>query len=127
VLNDKGTLLIVEDEVSFRTIYRDLFQGEGYGVLTAEDGETGWALTRKEKPDLVLLDLKLPKLDGYEVLRRIREDDDTKKIPVLIFSVMEDQQDVRKAMDLGADDYTVKGYYTSRQILQKIEELLAQG
>ncbi|HEY5039728.1 MAG TPA: response regulator [bacterium] len=123
-MNSKGKILIVEDQAGFRLIYEDLLIHEGYEVITAEDGEKGWELVKEKKPMLVLLDLGLPKVDGFEVLRRIREDPETKAIPVIIFSVMGEQANVKKAMDMGANDYTIKGFYTPRQILSKIKSQL---
>jgi DNA-binding response OmpR family regulator len=75
---------------------------------------------------LVLLDLGLPKIDGFEVLKRIRQDPETKHIPVIIFSVLGEQKDVKKGLEMGANDYTVKGFYTPRQILSKIKSLMTQ-
>jgi DNA-binding response OmpR family regulator len=123
-MNSKGTILIVEDQVGFRMIYEDLLADAGYQVICAEDGETGWKLAKEKKPSLVLLDLGLPKVDGFEVLHRMREDPETKAIPVIIFSVMGEQANVKKAMDMGANDYTIKGFYTPRQILSKIKSQL---
>ena len=123
-MNSKGTILIVEDQAGFRMIYEDLLVHEGYAVITAGDGELGWELIKEKKPSLVLLDLGLPKVDGFEVLRRMRADPEAKAIPVIIFSVMGEPNDIKKAMDMGANDYTVKGFYTPRQVLSKIKNLL---
>ncbi len=123
----KGTILIVEDQDGFRRIYSDVLSKEGYDVLTAPDGEKGWELSREKRPHLILLDLGLPKIDGFEVLRRLRADNATKAIPVIIFSVMGEQKDIKKALEMGANDYTVKGFYTPRQILSKIKEQLDQA
>ena len=123
-MKSKGTILIVEDQVGFRMIYEDLLVDAGYEVISAEDGETGWEMAKEKKPRLVLLDLGLPKVDGFEVLRRMREDAETKAIPVIIFSVMGEQANVKRAMDMGANDYTIKGFYTPRQILSKIKSQL---
>ncbi len=123
-MSSKGTILIVEDQVGFRMIYEDLLVDAGYKVICAEDGEAGWNLAKEKKPSLVLLDLGLPKVDGFEVLRRMREDPKTKDIPVIIFSVMGEQANVKRAMDMGANDYTIKGFYTPRQILSKIKSQL---
>jgi DNA-binding response OmpR family regulator len=123
-VKSKGKILIVEDQVGFRLIYEDLLVHEGYEVITAEDGEKGWELVKEKKPSLVLLDLGLPKVDGFEVLRRMRADPEMKTIPVIIFSVMGEQSDVKKAMEMGANDYTIKGFYTPRQILSKIKSQL---
>ncbi len=122
----KGTILIVEDQHGFRRIYHDVLSSEGYEVLEAEDGEEGWQTVKNQKPSLVLLDLGLPKIDGFEVLKRIRADNETKNIPVIIFSVLGEQKDVKKGLEMGANDYTVKGFYTPRQILSKIKSLLTQ-
>lgn len=122
----KGTILIVEDQQGFRRIYHDVLQNDGYEVLEAQDGEEGWQMVKGHKPNLVLLDLGLPKIDGFEVLRRIRADAETADIPVIIFSVLGEQKDLKKGLEMGANDYTVKGFYTPRQILSKIKSLMAQ-
>ena len=124
-MSERGTILIVEDQQGFRRIYEDVLTSEGYKVLTAEDGEKGWNLAREKRPHLVLLDLGLPVMDGFEVLKRMRADEATKPIPVIIFSVMGEEKDIKKAMEMGANDYTVKGFYTPRQILSKIKGLIA--
>ncbi len=124
-MTSKGTVLIVEDQSGFRRIYEDVLMSDGYEVLIAEDGEKGWRLSKEKKPDLVLLDLGLPKMDGFEVLERMRADPDTKFIPVIIFSVMGEHKDIQKALEMGANDYTVKGFYTPRQILSKIKDLMS--
>lgn len=81
----KGTILLVEDQPGFRRIYHDVLANEGYEVLEAQDGEEGWNMAKERKPHLILLDLGLPKIDGYEVLKRIRADAGTRNIPVIIF------------------------------------------
>lgn len=126
VVTSKGTILIVEDQQGFRRIYEDVLKSEGYDVLSAADGEKGWEIVREKKPHLVLLDLGLPILDGFEVLKRMRANADTKAIPVIIFSVMGGPNDIKKALDMGANDYTVKGFYTPRQILSKVKSLITQ-
>jgi len=122
----KGKVVIVEDEAAFRSIFKDLLESDGYNVLTAEDGESGWLLTRAEIPDIVLLDLVLPRLHGFEVLRNIRADTATKDIPVIILTVVGEQENVKKGLQLGATDYMVKGFYSPREILVKINEILTK-
>ena len=119
------TILIIEDEPVFRLVYQDVLTNNGYKVLLAEDGESGWRLVKSEKPSLTLLDLNLPRLHGLEVLKHIRADGTTKDIPVIVLTVLGEQEDIRKGLDLGADDYLVKGFYSPREILKKIETLLA--
>ena len=119
----KGTILIVEDEPVFRLIYRGVFEHDGYEVLEAMDGESGWSMAIENKPDLILLDLILPKASGYEVLQRIRNDETIKNVPVMIFSIMGAEKDIQKALELGANHYRVKGTNSPRDILKEINTL----
>jgi len=121
----KETILVVEDELAFRRVYVDLLKSEGYNVLVAEDGEKGWELAYKELPDLVVLDLALPKLHGFDVLKNIRSSGVTKSIPVLVMTVLGEQEDIRKGFELGANDYLVKGYYTPVEMLNKVRLMLS--
>jgi len=123
----KGTVLIIEDKAQFRRIYHDLLVNDGFAVIEAEDGEMGWQMVKEQKPNLVLLDLALPKLHGFEVLERIRADADTTHIAVIIFSVMGDQKDIQKGFELGADDYALKGSHTPREVMTKIRAVLARS
>jgi CheY-like chemotaxis protein len=119
----KRTILIVEDEPVFRLIYRGVFEHGGYSVLEAVDGEAGWESALGDKPDLVLLDLILPKLSGYEVLERIRKEPGIKDMPVVIFSIMGSEKDIQKALDLGANYYRVKGSNSPKDILDEINAI----
>jgi DNA-binding response OmpR family regulator len=120
----KGTILIMEDQRGFRRVYKDVLEADDYEVLEAADGEEGWEVILDKKPSLVLLDLGLPLLDGFQILEKIRRSEQTKNIPVIIFSVLGEPRDVKKALEMGANDYTVKGFYTPRQVLSKIKNLL---
>ena len=122
----KGKILLIEDDSGFRRTYSDVLTADGYTVVTAEDGEQGLAMVRTEKPDVVLLDLVLPKLPGFEVLKRIRADAETKDTIVLIISVLGEQTQIQKGLELGANDYTVKGSYKPNEVLGKIQALLKE-
>lgn len=121
----KSTVLIIEDEQTLRRMYRAVLANEGYEVLEADDGEAGWQLVREKRPGLVILDVRLPKLSGYEVLERIRTDESTREIAVIIFSSAGSPKDIEKGLELGADDYAVKGLYQPKQLLAKIRSALA--
>jgi len=123
----KGTILIVEDEPMFRRVYKDVLANDGYKVLVAEDGEGGWQMAKSEKPSLILLDLNLPKLHGLEVLGNIRADGTIKDIPVIVLTVLGQQKDIQRGLDLGANDYLVKGFYSPREVSKKIGTVLAQA
>jgi DNA-binding response OmpR family regulator len=120
----KVKILLVEDQKGFRRVYGDLLESQGYEVLLAEDGEEGCRISLEARPDLILLDLGLPKLDGFGVLQRLRGEEATRAIPVIIFSVMGEDKDIQKAKALGANDYAVKGLSGSKEILAKIRALL---
>ncbi len=121
----KLTVLVVEDNRDLRLMYRAILTNAGYEVLEADDGEVGWHLARERRPDLVLLDIRLPKLNGYEVLERIRAEETIRDVPVIVFSAAGSPQDIQKGLELGADDYAVKGLYAPKQLLTKIRSVLA--
>lgn len=123
----KGKILIIEDDASFRRVYHDMLETAGYHVLVADNGEMGWDLAKAEKPNLVILDLVLPGLHGFEVLKNIREDNETKDIPVLVTTALGEQADIRKGIELGANDYLVKGFFTPREVLAKIRAVFIQA
>jgi two-component system alkaline phosphatase synthesis response regulator PhoP len=122
---DKRTILLVEDEISFRTIYQDMLESGGFNVLTAADGEEGLHIALSQKPDLVLLDLNLPKLHGFEVLQKIRADKSTHSMPVIILTVQGSDKEIKQGTDLGATDYLVKGLVTAMETFKRINAALA--
>jgi CheY-like chemotaxis protein len=121
------TILLVEDEPVFRLIYRGVLQNAGYTVIEASDGQAGWEMVRTQKPDLVLLDLILPKMSGHEVLHNIRSDAATRNIPVVIFSVMGQEKDVERSFALGANEHRMKGLESPVKILGLIQEILKKN
>ena len=123
--NDEITLLMIEDDSSFREIYMDIFQSAGYKVLVAENGEEGLDLAKEKSPDLIMLDMVLPGLHGFDVLKHIRHDAWTSNIPVLIASVLGTYADITKGFALGATDYMIKGFFKPREVLVKINSLLS--
>jgi len=123
----KGKILIIEDDASFRRVYHDMLETAGYHVLIADNGEMGWDLAKAEKPSLIILDLVLPGLHGFEVLKNIRNDKETTDIPVLITTALGEQADIKKGLELGATDYMVKGFFTPREILAKIRSVFTQA
>jgi DNA-binding response OmpR family regulator len=117
----KIKILLIEDEPGFRRIYSFVLKNAGYEVLEAADGEKGIQMVLEHQPALVLLDLMLPKLNGFEVLEKIRETESVKDTPVIIFSVVGEQKDMERGMLLGANDYTIKGFCTQKDLLEKVQ------
>jgi len=109
-------ILIVEDEEFLSDMYKIRFEQEGYEILVARDGLAGFELAKKEKPDLVLLDLVLPRLDGFKVLAKIRKEPDINKIKVFILSNLGQTDEVDKGLAGGADGYFVKAKLTPTQL-----------
>ncbi len=117
-------ILFIEDEPSLQKTINEIFTQEGFKILSALDGEEGLKLIKKEKPDLILLDLILPKKDGFEVLKEIKEDEETKDIPVIVLTNLEGVGDVEKALSLGAATYLVKASYELEDIVVKVKQIL---
>ena len=114
-------ILIIEDETSMRTALTDLLSAEGYRVLTAADGETGLQRALEEKPDLILLDVMLPRLDGFAVCAELRRL--SRAVPVLMLTAKGQIEDRVTGLDAGADDYLVKPFSTE-ELLARVRALL---
>jgi len=114
----------MEDEFTLQKTVGEFLGKAGYKIIHALDGEIGLSLVIKEKPDLVLLDLILPKIDGFEVLKRIKENQETKNIPVIILTNLEESVDVGKSLELGATTYLVKSDHSLDDILTKVKQTL---
>lgn len=117
-------ILFVEDEPSLQKAIKEVLTQEKFEVLIASDGEEGLKLVKEKKPDLILLDLILPKKDGFEVLKELKEDDSTKDIPVIVLTNLEGTGDVEKALELGATTYLVKANYKLDDVVVKIKDFL---
>lgn len=121
---DAKRVLLVEDDRFLRRACEASLQQRGYHVVTAVDGEEGVRLARSERPDLILLDLLMPKLPGIEVLRTVRADPTLRDIPVLILSNSSREEDRQHAMALGADGYFVKANLSLRELAAEIARVL---
>jgi DNA-binding response OmpR family regulator len=123
----KPRVLFIEDNPDTREIYKDVLEREGFQVLLAEDGQKGLSYAQATIPDLIILDIMLPKMNGLEVLKKLNGSPETASIPVLIFSAAADALDRQKAMELGAREYTIKATNTPKQVVGKIRALLSRG
>ncbi|MFH1583339.1 MAG: response regulator transcription factor, partial [Candidatus Falkowbacteria bacterium] len=117
-------ILIVEDEEFLSDMYKIKFEQAGYEAIIARDGLEGFELAKKEQPDLVLLDLILPKLDGFKVLAKLRQESSTKKIKVFILSNLGQSDEVSEGIKAGANGYFIKANLTPNQLLEKINAIL---
>lgn len=117
-------LLIIEDEHMLADMYADKFRSQGWEVETAPTKDKGLKLTKREKPDIVLLDILLFDGHGLEYLRAKKKDRDISRIPVLVFSSLEDQKIMEEALALGALEYLVKTDYTPQELVAKVGSYL---
>jgi len=118
------TILLVEDNEMNRDMLSRRLQRKGYSVVTAEDGEKGLLLARSEMPDLILMDISLPLMGGWEVTRLLKADDATRHIPIIALTAHAWVTDREKAIEAGCDDYDTKPVEFTR-LSEKIENLLA--
>ena len=121
---EKQKILIVEDEATLQKTLSEYLVLEGFAVVNALDGEQGVQMTKREKPDLILLDIILPKKDGYEVMDELKADEETKKIPIILLTNLGGSEDVEKAFSKGATTYLVKADYKLEEVVKKIRETL---
>src|SRR3989344_7423676 len=117
-------ILLIEDDKFLRELIVQKLGKEGYDVVEAAEGEGGLVKKKEEKPDLVLLDLILPGIDGFEVLSRLKKDPESSSTPVIILSNLGQRDDVQKGIDLGAEDYLIKAHFTPGEIVEKIKVTL---
>lgn len=120
------TVLVVEDHEANRRLVTRFLTREGYNVLVAEDGLQGVALALSDQPDMILMDLDLPELDGWEATRRIKANPETKHIPVVALTSHAFPDDVAKARKAGCDGYETKPIVYSR-LMQRVEQILRGG
>jgi len=117
-------ILIVEDDKFLRELISQKLVKEGYDIGSAIDGEEGVKKIKDEKPDLVLLDLILPGIDGFEVLTQMKEMPSTSSIPVIILSNLGQKEDIERGLKLGAADYLIKAHFTPGEIIEKIKSII---
>lgn len=121
--NRQKMVVVVEDEPDIKEVIEYNLQREGYRVLSALDGEVGLKLIQKELPDLVLLDLMLPGLDGIEICRRLRSQTATKNIPIIMVTAKGDEADIVLGLGVGADDYVTKPF-SAKELVARVKAVL---
>lgn len=117
-------ILIVEDDQTISIMYKAKFETEGFSVLSASTGVDGLNIAKKEKPSIIMLDIVLPQMDGFSVLKKLKAGKETKKIPVIMLTNLGTEEDVKKGKELGADDYLVKASLTPTQVSNKVKSYI---
>ena len=120
-------IVVADDDRMFRKAAETTLRRQGYSVATASDGEEALRFVRSEQPDIIVLDLIMPKLQGFDVLQALKQDSLTSHIPVIVLSSLAQDQDKQEAMDLGAVAYFNKSAFSLGELVSQIEQTLAKG
>lgn len=120
----KIPILLIDDDAFLAQIYTQKLEIEGFDVHLAGSGEDGLKLVVREPPACILLDILLPGMDGFEVLEKLKADEETAKIPVIMVSNMGQREDVERAKQLGATSYLIKSHTLPGDVLRKVKEVL---
>jgi len=121
---NKPKIMIVEDDAFVMDIYLTKLGQEGYEVLAAENGAEALKKLEKETPDLILLDIIMPFVDGLQVLKKIKSEERLKDIPVVLLTNLSQKEDINEGLGLGADDYLIKSHFTPSEVLEKIKKYI---
>lgn len=124
--DQKKIILVIEDEEPLRRVLRDILTVEGYSIIETKDGVEGLEVALKEHPDLILLDIVMPKMDGLEMLTKLRTDEWGKTAPVIVLTNLSDNEDVAKAMESETFDYFVKTDIKIDEVITRIREKIGK-
>ncbi|TSC75340.1 MAG: two-component system, OmpR family, alkaline phosphatase synthesis response regulator PhoP [Parcubacteria group bacterium Gr01-1014_30] len=125
-LNNMKKILFIEDEAVIQKTIGDVLRQKGYDMASSLDGESGLRIAKSMKPDLILLDLILPKMNGFEVLKELKGDEATRDIPVIVLTNLEGVGDIDRVIELGAKTYLVKAEYSLEEVVDKIKKTLGE-
>ena len=120
-------ILIVEDEEFLIRALKDNLEAEGWSVDTAFNGDEAMEVIRKKRPDLILLDLLMPKRDGFYVIEEVKKNPEWRLIPIVVLSNLGGDAEIKKALEMGADDYFVKSQHPIEEVIEKVKEYLEGG
>ena len=120
----KALVLIIEDDSYISDMYRIKLESENFEVVTAKDGIIGIRIIEKQKPDIVLLDIVMPKIDGFSVLKTIKRNPELKEIPIVLLTNLSQKENVERGFELGADSYIIKAHFTPSEVVKKIKDIL---
>lgn len=123
-MNEQKKVLIIEDDDFLVQMYATKLELEGFDVVMATDGAKGLKMAGKELPDLVLLDLNLPVMDGFEVLEQLKNNKETKDIPVLVLTNFGQKEKVDQCLNMGAEDYLIKAHFVPSEVIDRIKKII---
>lgn len=121
---EKIKVLLVEDDSFLLNMYAAKFEMENFEVFLADNGEKGLKLAKEKIPDIMLLDIMMPKFDGFEVLKALKEDLTTINIPVILLTNLNQKEEIEKGLAMGAKDYLIKAHFMPSEVVEKIKKVL---
>lgn len=124
--SQKIKILLIEDDPFLLNMYATKFELENFEVVVADDGDKGAKLAIKESPDIILLDIILPKKDGFEVLEIIKADEKARKIPVVLLTNLSQKSEIEKGMAMGANDFLIKAHFMPSEVVTKIKKIIGE-
>ena len=122
--NKKIKILLIEDDSFLLNMYATKFEIENFNVVVAEDGEKGLEAALTENPDIILLDIMLPKINGFDVLKQIKNDQTVANIPVILLTNLSQKDDIDKGLAMGAIDFLIKAHFMPSEVVEKIKKIL---
>ncbi len=123
----KIKILLIEDDSFLVEMYTTKFELEGFEVVSAEDGKKGLEMVKKENPDIILLDILMPKMDGFAVLDALKKDEELADIPVILLTNLGQKDDVKKGFEKGAVGYLIKAHFMPSEVVDKIKKILKES
>jgi len=121
---EKIKILLVEDDSFLLGMYATKFEMDGFKVIMAEDGEKAIRAALKELPNIILLDIILPKLSGFEVLKQLKQEPATANIPVILLTNLSQRSEIEQGLKMGAEDYLIKAHFMPSEVVEKIKKIL---
>ncbi|OGY42216.1 MAG: hypothetical protein A2Y67_01725 [Candidatus Buchananbacteria bacterium RBG_13_39_9] len=123
---NKTKILLIEDDSFLVEMYTTKFELEGFAVVAAEDGKKGLDMIKSENPDIILLDILMPKMDGFAVLDAMKKDKEMADIPVVLLTNLGQKDDVKKGFEKGAVGYLIKAHFMPSEVVDKIKKILKE-
>ncbi|MEA1963263.1 MAG: response regulator [Patescibacteria group bacterium] len=124
--NSPIKILLIEDDPFLLSMYSTKFEAEGFVVVSADDGEKGLEAAKKTDSDIILLDILMPKMNGFEVLEKLKADERTRKIPIILLTNLNQKDEIEKGLILGADDYLIKAHFMPSEVVARIKKILGR-
>lgn len=123
---EKIRILIIEDDPFLLSMYATKFELENFLVNSASDGLQGLEAVKSHLPDIILLDILMPRMNGFEVLEKLKADNKTNKIPVILLTNLNQKDEIERGLSLGADDYLIKAHFMPSEVVNKIKKVISQ-